>query len=368
MISRAFSKIYVLCIAKFASGGPELLHQLAYSLRLMGVNVYMYYVKSSATDNKHDPVHENYKVYNIPYVFEVDDNDENLLIIPEISLKFLSLFHDINYVVWWLSVDNAYVQFDLIGEFYNPDNLISRVCCKFISVMKIIPPFDKLYFRYSMLKLKWWIQTYAKTSRVEHWAQSHYAIRFLNDIGIEKISYVSDYLRDDYVKLSCKVDLSKKENIVAYNPRKGNKFTRQIITAVRGSIEFIPIKDMSVSEVINLLLRAKVYIDFGEHPGKDRIPREAAILGCCVITGKSGSATYFEDVPISDLYKFQNDKNSISEIISTILNCFEEFEYNHSNFSSYRQHILDEHNLFINSLKKLFVGVNGENINSDNSV
>jgi len=33
----------------------------------------------------------------------------------------------------------------------------------------------------------------------------------------------------------------------------------------------------------------QVYIDFGHHPGQDRLPREAVQCGCVVITGKRGS-------------------------------------------------------------------------------
>lgn len=364
MQNRSFSKIYILSIANFASGGPELLHQLAYSLRLMGLNAYMYYVRNQGVSNDYDPVPENYKIYNIPYVFDVNDSNENLLVIPEISLKFIPLFHDINCVIWWLSVDNAYVQFDLINEFYNRNNLISRFFCKLVSIMKVVPPFDRLYFKYSYFRLKWWINTYAKKPRVKHWAQSYYALNFLKILGVDEINYLSDYLRSDYLKLSSEVDLSKKQNIVVYNPKKGVKFTQKIIAAAGSQVVFIPIKDMSILEVTDLLLRAKVYIDFGEHPGKDRIPREAAVLGCCVITGKRGSAAYFEDVPIPEQYKFNQDKSNISEIISIILKCFEHFEYNYSNFSLYRKQILNEHNLFVNSLKKLFVEADDEGINS----
>jgi len=63
---------------------------------------------------------------------------------------------------------------------------------------------------------------------------------------------------------------------------------------------------MPREEVIKLLQKAKVYIDFDYHPRKDRLPREAAILGCCVITRKRGSAKFFEDVPIPDEYKFED--------------------------------------------------------------
>lgn len=33
--------------------------------------------------------------------------------------------------------------------------------------------------------------------------------------------------------------------------------------------------------MILTMRKAKVYIDFGFHPGKDRIPREAVMCGAC---------------------------------------------------------------------------------------
>lgn len=73
--------------------------------------------------------------------------------------------------------------------------------------------------------------------------------------------------------------------------------------------------------------KSKVYIDFGNHPGKDRIPREAAISGCIVITGKRGAAAFAEDVCIPETYKFDEScaKKKIlyhaSGIVSVILMC-----------------------------------------------
>ena len=51
---------------------------------------------------------------------------------------------------------------------------------------------------------------------------------------------------------------------------------------------------MTPEQVVDLMSESKVYIDFGNHPGKDRIPREAVINGCCVITGVRGSARFKE--------------------------------------------------------------------------
>lgn len=123
------------------------------------------------------------------------------------------------------------------------------------------------------------------------------------------------------------VDFSKKEDIVAFNPKKGKEFSDRIIAAANGKVKFVPIQDMTPAQVSDLLERSKVYIDFGEHPGKDRIPRESAMKGCCVIVGRRGSAEFFQDVPLEPRYKFDLNEfspNAVVEVLKEIMNSFQE--------------------------------------------
>jgi len=113
--------------------------------------------------------------------------------------------------------------------------------------------------------------------------------------------------------------------------------------------------NMTRKEVIETLQRAKVYMDFGNHPGKDRLPRESAILGCCVITGKRGSARYFEDVPIPEQYKFEDKEESIPTIVERIRDCLENFEERYKDFDYFRQVIREEPKKFLEDLKKIFI-------------
>jgi len=145
--------------------------------------------------------------------------------------------------------------------------------------------------------------------------------------------------------------------MVVYNPKKGFVFTKKIIS-MANDIKFVPLINMSRNQVIESLQKAKVYIDFGNHPGKDRIPREAAILGCCVITGKIGSAAFFEDVPIPDEYKFEEKEENIPKIIEKIKDCFEHFEERYKDFEYYREVIRNEPQKFLEDLKKIFIKSN----------
>lgn len=120
---------------------------------------------------------------------------------------------------------------------------------------------------------------------------------------------------------------------------------------------FVPIENMKREEVIQLLQRAKIYIDFGSHPGKDRIPREAAVLECCVITGKRGSAKYRRDINIPEKYKFEEKDENIPYIISLIKECFANYEEKLEDFCEYRAQIYKEKEKFKEDLKGIFVKV-----------
>jgi len=349
------TKVYVVAPANTATGGPELLHQLVHCLRNnLGIKAYMYYVPASHPN----PVHPEYKQYNNPYVRKIEDRKENLLIVPEVigSIRVLFKYSEIRKVIWWLSVDNFYLSI-ILGSKRN--FFFLRIINK---VSKLI--FNKTIFDMNELALKKMAQlnlsNFNQVKQADfHLVQSHYAMHHLESNGIpeNKIFYLSDYLNETFLRIQ--TDLLKKENIVVYNPKKGFSFTKRIIKNAPG-IKFVSLINMNRQQVIETLQRAKAYIDFGNHPGKDRIPREAAILGCCVITGKRGSAKYFEDVPIPEEYKFEDKEKNIPKIIEKIRDCFENFEDKYKDFEYYRQKIQQEPQEFIEDLKKIFVKVKNE--------
>jgi hypothetical protein len=85
------------------------------------------------------------------------------------------------------------------------------------------------------------------------------------------------------------------------------------------------------------LKRAKVYIDFGNHPGMDRLPREAAMAGCIVITNKEGAAYYDEDVPIPSQYKIETF--DVEKIHALLKKSIENYEERVHDFDAYREWI-----------------------------
>ena len=171
---------------------------------------------------------------------------------------------------------------------------------------------------------------------------------------IKNLNYLHCYLDEKFNNIS--YDLNSKQDIVAYNPKKGIKFTKEIIKRFHNSkIKFVPVQNMSISEVQELLLKSKIYIDFGNHPGRDRFPREAALFGCSIITNKKGSAKNKLDVNIPEEYKFQDESElEFNKIIDLIKEITVNFRLHHDNFNSYRNTILNDEKRFDLELKKVF--------------
>lgn len=316
--------VYIIAPPAFATGGPEVLHQLAYNIKkIFGIRAKMFYLPSDHPD----PVHPAYLEYNVDYVREIEDREENVLIIPEVYPNVIAKYKNIRMAIWWLSVDNYYLSIKPRKK-----NIIGRFLSRLYSD-------DGLVFSKKNKNLKY------------HLAQSNYAIHHLKEKGIEEVEYLSDYLNDSY--LNIETDYSKKENIVVYNPKKGYEFTKEIIDNAK-DVVFKPVENMSREEVLKLLQKSKIYIDFGNHPGKDRIPREAAIAGCCVITGKRGSAKFAEDVPIPSDYKFEDVKDSIPLIADKIRYCLLNYDDEIKRFDGYIKIIRNEKKRFQSDLIKVF--------------
>ncbi len=328
LIINSTGQIYVACPANVATGGPELLHQLVYELNHLGLNAFMYYYNLE----KGSPIHENYVKYNNPFVYKVDDQNNNIIIVPEIKTSILYDCVNMQKVIWWLSVDNYY-------KIFISANRIKKL-------LKLVLFKLKLFERYTY--------RFKKNDNIIHFVQSEYARQHLLAKGIEDIYYLGDYLNELFIEKQFKNSNYKKQNIVIYNPKKGMDFTQKIINFAK-DVKFVPIENMTRDKVLNLLSKAKVYIDFGKHPGKDRIPRESSISGCCVIMNNQGSAKYIEDVPVFKEFKFDNTDENIEKIVSKIYDCFENYEENSQKFEEHRKMIINEQDNFVNDIKNIFI-------------
>ena len=313
--------LYILAPAGVVSGGPELLHQLCYTLNVSGFSSAIVYFNSNGNIIEAD-VPDAYNKYNVPTEtsLSVINSQGNTVIIPEPYTILSLIFSNIMKIIYWESVD-----------FYLNSVFISQS-------IRLNESNDPLNF--------------ASNSNFNHIVQSHYAEDFLNEtmhIDTLQIAWLSDYINDEFFTR----ESHPKKPQLAYNPAKGFDILKPIINATP-DLTWKPIEHMTPREVHELLLDSMLYIDFGFHPGKDRIPREAAQSGCIVITNMQGAAAY-KDVPIPSGYKYADpsgaDKPAVIERIRYILSHYDEC---YDDFADYRNRISQEKNLFNEDVSYVF--------------
>ena len=317
-----WNKIFIMSNTG-ATGGTELLHQLGYKLNQLGIDTYMVYSKpvQGSTVEK-----AFFKKYDVKIADKVEESPDNLLIMPENIIKYLPLYKNIQKAAWWLSVDN------------------------FSGARKG----KSTIFRYLLrLLLDKWISIYQ--NKWIHFTQSEYARLYLTEerhVSPGHIYSLSDYLNSAFIEKNRDISFSNRKDNILYNPKKGVEVTMTIKELIP-DYNWIPIQGMTPEEICNLMRESKLYIDFGNHPGKDRMPREAAICGCCIITGKRGAAENDIDIMIPKEYKIDDkDINSISSKINYVMSNY----YNIiSEFEDYRNKIKNEEMVFDKEIETFFI-------------
>lgn len=307
-------KIYVCAPEGHVSGGPELLHQFVDCMRRNGADASMLYVPFE----KSCSVPDAYSAYNIAVSWYTDtDFSESVVVLPELYTRYAGAFPGAEVFIWWLSVDNY------LGK------------CTGRSALR-----EKVKHAVNLIKRK--KLSMRRLRQYKHLAQSEYARLFISRHGMTSAP-LTDYL--NAVHLDGRID-TQRDNIIAYNPKKGSDITQRLIAHMPG-VRFVPIRDMTFQQVRDLLQHSKIYIDFGGHPGKDRFPREAAMAGCCIITGMQGSAGNPIDVPIPAEYKIAEQTPDFVECVEArIADIFEHFSERQADFAAYRDAICHEPALF----------------------
>ena len=326
------SIIYIFSPINYGTGGPEALHQLGNVLHKLHRNVFMYYYYNDTNNSNQNVI---YSEYNVPFTKNIINDENNILIVPETFLSpiFNQNFNRTQKLIWWLSVTN----YKLTLEEIKKDSK------SFLYKIKQILKPEKHPSPPTIKKLI--------ESKANNLAHSYFSKVFLEQNHLQVIGKLTDYMNNVFKK-TYQVDI-KRENQIIYNPKKNGKFLNKII-ALLPDIKWTPIANISPIEVAELMNRSKLYIDFGYHPGQERMPREAILMGCCIITGKKGSAKFYEDVPLENKFKYEDIDSNIPEIISTILECLNDFDNQIKFFESYRKLIIDEEQTFENNVSELF--------------
>jgi hypothetical protein len=308
-----YRRIAVLAPSAATTGGPELLHQLVSEIRSHGGNAFIHYVPDAGA-----AVPERYRCYDTPVLRTLDLAAGDCIVAPETMLRELPLLSAADRFIWWLS-------FDFFVS--RRGSRLGRIAAN----------------SYKALLLQLLTRTGLK-----HLFQSHYARARL------RRQLIGGALLSDYLALeAAPADSAPREDMILYNPKKGIEVTdrlRQLCPHLR----FVPIINMTKAEVEDAFRRAKIYIDFGEHPGKDRLPREAAMMRTVVVVGSRGSAAFDEDVPLAGTYKLAVDETLPVRFLRLVDAILADFPAHQTAQEPYRAVIARERSLFANQVRDVF--------------
>jgi hypothetical protein len=324
-----YQTVLIACPGNAMTAGPEAIHQLAHDLIRLGHNAAVVYFPFTKEFNTPEP----YTQYRVPVV-KYRDIEGELFIFPEIVTTYALKIKRAKAAIWWMSVNNY-------------------TCVRYGYVWR-----DKLRYLKNVAKRLRPIGGLQALRRLKHFAQSYYALEFLKTNGIVG-QMLSDpipiYTSASYLQsLPEKYAKSIRSNTILYNPHKGKKIV-QLLIAQFPHWNFFPLAGFNREQLANKFLGSKLYIDFGHHPGKDRLPREAAIHGCCVITGLHGSASNSLDLNIPKAYKIDPQANSFFDTFKKQVNLiFADFEKCSAEFSDYRYTISQEQIDFDRQITQIF--------------
>jgi hypothetical protein len=348
------SIVYFVAPAAYASGGPEAIHRVCGKLRSeLGIDARILYLPASHPD----PVHPAYRDLRIPRVEAIADDPNHVLVVTEYfnQLQFAAQFQRLRIVIWWLSIDFFYSSYwdaaagpwqrRLLGL---EGHLRRRASGYFPNLLEAR---DRAQMQLRHLAGLHLAGMDPIGRAAVHLCQSAYAKAHLAGKGLERLRELYD-LTDSQV-LEATYDPSAKEDLILYNPKKGELFSREII-ARAPQLRFVPLVNLGRTELLNLLRRAKVYIDFGNHPGRDRLPREAALFGCCVLTGTRGSAAFREDLPLPARFKIEDKRGSLPSIVATLQTLIDDYARIHPEYDPYRHFIREQDRLVTAQLRAIF--------------
>ncbi|GAA4196141.1 hypothetical protein GCM10022219_22350 [Microbacterium oryzae] len=336
---------YVYYPRGLATGGPEALHQLVDSLRRQGQEAFLVPVPGTEST----PRAERYAHYDAPEAPAVVDAAGNSVVVPETQALLLRPLEHAAPFVWWLSID------------YAPRFVIERAQRSTLPLEQTRmsrPPL--LWLRHLKRMWRGWrTGEDAVLQRAGHLVQSHYAwnhiFAHLGRVG----TILSDYTpvgvgSDGAGAAASAVSVEGRVPRITYNPAKSAAIMREFSRRYP-ELELLPLRGMTGEEVAEALRTSLIYLDLGTHPGKDRMPREAAAMGSVVLVARRGAAANDVDVPLPFAHKVAVLPDVVEAAHDAVLGVMADPDAALAAQAPYRERVLNEREVFDAEVAAAFI-------------
>lgn len=323
-------KIYIFTPANTLGGGVEALHQLAYYLRNLDFEAYTVYYQYSGYPMSVSPLprYEEYNVHAVEYD-EIEDGFNSIVIAPENAPWCLNAFRKAQKCIWWLGL--------IASELHEGDLFYKMVYWKRQLLGQSIHNARKVLFN---------------PQDCWHFCGSKYAYtdvrkRFPNT----RVEYMVEPISLDFLKMGNAGLSTEREDIVLYNPSKPSSIMTELLELNR--FKYVPLKGLTPNGLAEMYKKARLYVDFGDFGGPERMPKEAVYFGCNILVANHNAAANDFDVAIPLKYKV-DDSETAEQIERRIEDMLLNYEKQHVDFLPFKTKVeeLEEH--FIERLNELF--------------
>jgi hypothetical protein len=221
-----------------------------------------------------------------------------LLVLPEIYAWAVPLFRNTRTMLWWLSADNA---FSALG-----------------------------HMNINHLRLPGTI----------HAAHSVYARNVVASLGMNA-NMLSDYTvvpelpLDPVGRRPMKLCLNAGGKVI-FNL---GAICARLIEALP-ELEIVPITNLPRTDVYRHFSTSRLFVDLGSFPGKDRMVREALVLGANVVVAAAGAGRNSEDYVFPDAYRW--DMVDIEKLVALVVDMLTDPENHQGEFATAREIVRNE--------------------------
>jgi hypothetical protein len=333
--------IIICCPGNVISGGVNSLHNLCKALNKCGFDAKMFYVEPD------DLVLQNHQItsYSVKRQYQIEDRTDILIVVPETMVQFLFQFKKSQKMVYWLGL-NYFFKNPSWRFPFNIKLLRKLISCRSYTGFSsgIVENAKRKLNEFAKSHLDIW------NGEVIHLSNSYFVADYCKRKGAPNSYVLHNPIREEFYKNECIIN---REKIILFGP----KTPKKIIYNLKRELPDFQIHrliKMPITKVHDLMSKAMVFAEFGNYSGRDRMPREAAMLGCIVFMNTRGSAVFTEDYDIPDFYKIADTYQNTNLIVNRIKQSVNQFDSHIVDFVAFKDQLITERKEFFNQTKAIF--------------